>query len=82
MRGFFPRMVYANLSMRARMGKSDRIMLSLLSPFACDSFVKGEGAVVVVLKPVDKAIANNDHIYSVASLRPPYVTITCIDHIL
>lgn len=32
-----------------------------------DRFVKGEGAVVIVLKPVDKAIADNDHIYSVAS---------------
>lgn len=32
-----------------------------------DSFVKGEGAIVVVLKPVDKAIADNDHIYSVVS---------------
>ena len=32
-----------------------------------DRFVKGEGAVVVVLKPADRAVADNDHIYSVAS---------------
>jgi len=65
MQEFFPRTTFANLSMHMRTGKLGRTCLSLLSPF--DRFVKGEGAVVVVLKPVDKAIANNDHIYTVAS---------------
>lgn len=60
-------MAFASLSMRTRMGWSDHILLSFFSPSVFDSFVKGEGAVVIVLKPVDMAIADNDHIYSVAS---------------
>lgn len=54
-------------------GKLGHIRPSLLSSAVFYSFVKGEGAVVVMLKPVDKAIADNDHIYSVASPLP----ITC-----
>ena len=53
--------------MHTRMGKLSHIWLSFLSPLAFYRFVKGEGAVAIVLKPVDKAIADNDHIYSVAS---------------
>ena len=60
-------MAFANLSMRTRTGRLLHLSLSFLSTFAFDSFVKGEGAVVIVLKPVDKAIADDDHIYSVAS---------------
>jgi len=64
---FLPRMAFANLSMHTRTGWLLHLSLSFLSPFVFDSFVKGEGAVVIVLKPVDKAIADNDHIYSVVS---------------
>lgn len=57
-------------------------MRSFLSPFGFDRFVKGEGAVVVVLKPLDKAIADNDHIYCVAStssiVRDDYARLPCI----
>ena len=60
-------MAFASLSMRTRMGK---LVVSGYSPSHHSffySFAKGEGAVVVVLKPLDKAIADSDHIYSVAS---------------
>lgn len=39
-------------------------------PFDVDAngFSKGEGAVVIVLKPLEAALADNDHIYSVVGL--------------
>ena len=32
------------------------------------SFVRGEGAVAIVIKPLEAALADNDHIYAVVSL--------------
>ena len=31
------------------------------------SFVRGEGAVAIVIKPLEAALADNDHIYAVVS---------------
>lgn len=41
-------------------------------PFDADAngFSKAEGAVVVVLKPLEAALADNDHIYSVVRFLP------------
>lgn len=37
------------------------------------SFVRGEGAVTIVIKPLEAALADNDHIYAVVrfSSLPP-----------
>jgi acyl transferase domain-containing protein len=35
------------------------------------SFGRGEGAAVVVLKPLEDALRDNDHIYSVVSVELP-----------
>jgi len=67
MQVFLLRMAFVSLSTLTQMGWFCDILLSFFSPFVFDRFVKGEGAVVIVLKPVDMAIADNDHIYSVAS---------------
>ena len=46
----------------------------LLTPIAI-SFVRGEGAISIVIKPLEAALADNDHIYAVVRLsllpRPP-----------
>jgi hypothetical protein len=64
---FFHRMTFANLLMPMLTGKLIQIWCPPSNHLCFGRFVKGEGAVVIVLKPLDEAIANNDHIYSVAS---------------
>lgn len=39
----------------------------MISLYVADRIAKGEGGVVVVLKPLDAALADKDHIYSVVS---------------
>ena len=41
--------------------------IPLLTPIVV-SFVRGEGAVAIVIKPLEAALADNDHIYSVVRL--------------
>lgn len=44
------------------------------------SFVRGEGAVAIVVKPLESALADNDHIYAVVRLgqlpHPPFYSHT------
>lgn len=56
-----------NLSMRAPMGKSFITVASRNRAHFFFSFAQGEGAVVVVLKRLEDALTDNDHIYSVVS---------------
>lgn len=62
-----PRITGANRLMLPPTGLLDFFLplSTSLSDLAFFRFVQGEGAVVVVLKPLAAALADNDHIYSV-----------------